>query len=262
MTLEKKYGIAGTFIINTLIVLILLFTYISLSKPESTEGGILINFGDAESAEGLNEPAMNNQPYSESQASRSYSEETDDGLLTQDNEEAPAVKPKVTAKQTVTKQSNETVQPKTKPEPEKPQVNTRALYKRPGQSTTESGSSEGIYKGSGNMGDPTGTTESDNYTKGLGGSGGIGFSLEGRIPVGNLIEPEYKIQQEGIVVVKITVDRSGKVISADPGKKGTTLGNTQLWEAAKKAALESKFSESKNAQERQEGYITYHFKLQ
>jgi TonB family protein len=261
MTQEKKYGIAGTVIINTTLLLLLLFTYITLSKPVSTEGGILINFGDVESAEGLYEPALNAQQATAAPENDVLTAKSEEGLLTQDHEEAPAIKNPVVTKKTVTKPVNETpVKPKVTTEIKKPVVNSKALYKSSGQSTTESGSSEGIYKGSGNMGDPSGSTESDNYAKGLGGNG-IAFNLNGRNPI-YLQEPEFKIQKEGAVVVEITVDKTGRVISATPGVKGSTLVDNTLYAAAKKAALESKFDLNDNAPERQIGTITYHFKLQ
>jgi len=34
---EKHYGILGTFILHNIILLILLFTYIALTKPTSSE---------------------------------------------------------------------------------------------------------------------------------------------------------------------------------------------------------------------------------
>jgi TonB family protein len=78
----------------------------------------------------------------------------------------------------------------------------------------------------------------------------------------NLQKPEFNIQKEGIVKVSITVDRSGKVINATPGVKGSTQLDKTLLAAAKKAALESKFKPKNDAQEKQVGIITYHFKLQ
>jgi TonB family protein len=256
---EKQYGILGTFILHNIIVLILLFTYISLSKPVLSEGGILINFGDAESAGGQYEPAMNNQSAAAASAPQQPAE-TEDGLMTQDFEEAPAVRKPETVKKPEKKPESRPVQESVSPEPKKPTVNTRALYSSKGKSTTESGSSEGIYKGSGNMGDPTGTTESDNYAKGLGGGGPVA-NLNGRYPL-DLKKPDFNIQRDGTVVVEISVDRTGTVISAAPGAKGSTLVDKTLYAAARKAALESKFNRKDDADERQIGTITYHFKLQ
>jgi len=267
---EKHYGILGTFIIHNIIVLILLFTYITLTKPSPSEGGILINFGDVESAGGPEEPAMSDLSSAAAPAPSASQPKAEDGMLTQDFEEAPAVKKPAETKKTEKKPETKPVtQPVKKPaqtttaEPAKPTVNKKALYSSKGtkgQSTTETGTSEGIYKGSGNMGDPTGTPDSDNYSKGLGG-GGIAFDLNGRSPL-HLQKPEFNIQKEGIVKVEITVDPSGKVINATPGVKGSTLVDNTLWAAAKKAALESKFNLKNDAPERQVGTITYHFKLQ
>ena len=67
------------------------------------------------------------------------------------------------------------------------------------------------------------------------------MNLNGRSPL-HLQKPEFNVLKEGIVVVEITVDRSGKVISATPGVKGSTIVDNTLYAAAKKAALESKFN--------------------
>jgi TonB family protein len=257
---ERQYGIVGTVVIHTIIVMILIFTYITLSKPAPSEGGILINFGDAESAGGLYEPALSNQQASTPPRNPVQQAEPEEGMLTQNFEEAPAVKKPAVTKKTETKPVQKTVQKTTPPAPKTPTVNSKALYTNKGQSTTESGKSEGIYKGTGNMGDPKGSTESDNYSKGLGGSG-IVSNLNGRSPV-HLQKPEFNILKEGIVVVEITVDRTGKVISASPGAKGSTIVDNTLYTAAKKAALESKFNFKNDAPERQVGTITYHFKLE
>jgi len=265
---ERQYGILGTFIIHNIIVLILLFTYITLSRPISSEGGILINFGDIENAGGPLEPALNDQIASVAAGSQDSPAETEEGMLTQDFEEAPAVNKPPATKKPETKPAKKPEQKPvqrtvTAPAEKKPVVNTKALYSsksNKGQSTTESGTSEGIYKGSGNMGDPSGTTESDNYAKGLGGQG-IRFDLTGRNSL-HLQKPEFDVLKEGIVKVEISVDRTGKIISATPGVKGSTIVDNTLYAAAKKAALESKFNMKNDAPERQVGTITYYFKLQ
>jgi colicin import membrane protein len=264
---ERQYGILGTFIIHNIIVLILLFTYIVLSKPTPSEGAILINFGDLELAGGQFEPKLNNNQTSipAKAASSKTLPDDEEGMLTQDFEEAPAVKKITEKKKSEKKQEIKPVETKTATQADKPvekphAVNTKALYSNKGQSTTESGSSEGIYKGQGNMGNPTGTTESDNYSKGLGGTGIIP-NLNGRNPL-LLQKPEFNVHKEGIVVVEITVNRDGKVTNATPGVKGSTIVDNTLYSAAKKAALESRFNLKNDAPERQIGTITYHFKLQ
>ena len=52
------------------------------------------------------------------------------------------------------------------------------------------------------------------------------YDLAGR-QARSLPKPKYDIQQEGIVVVEVTVDRNGNVTQAIPGVKGSThLKNT------------------------------------
>lgn len=265
---ERQYGIVATVIFHTIVLLILIFTFISLSKTTSSEGGILINFGDIEAAGGPSEPQLNmlQQQTAAASQQQTATEDPSEGMMTQDFEEAPAVKKPDAVKKTEVKKA-EPRKTEVKPAPAKtaskaPTVNSKALYsnKATGRSTTESGSSEGIYKGQGNMGDVDGTPESDNYSKGLGGNG-IGFNLNGRNPM-HLPKPEFNVLEEGTVVVEITVDQNGKVISANPGEKGTTVANKTLWAAAKKAALESKFNSKSDAPVKQVGTITYHFKLE
>ncbi len=64
-----------------------------------------------------------------------------------------------------------------------------------------------------------------------------------------------------MVVVKITVDKNGKVTNAEPGVQGTTIMNQRFWNEAKQAALKAKFNTSENAPAYQQGTISYRFVL-
>ena len=85
--------------------------------------------------------------------------------------------------------------------------------------------------------------------------------LAGRSLMGNLPAPEYTVNKGGKVIVKISVDQYGTVISATPGISGTTVQDKTLWEASRKAALKAKFNISSSAAVVQDGTITYIFKL-
>lgn len=85
--------------------------------------------------------------------------------------------------------------------------------------------------------------------------------LAGRTLMGSLAVPSYTVQKSGRVVVKITVDRNGKVTTAIPGYQGTTVTDKTLWAAAKEAALKATFNISETAPASQEGTITYIFTL-
>jgi len=125
------------------------------------------------------------------------------------------------------------------------------------------GKSQGVTFPGGNQGVPTGG-KSGNYGQGGSGSGsqgsGTSFSLSGRSAV-SLPRPNYPGNDEGTVVVKITVDKNGKVTSAEPGVQGTTIMNQQFWNEAKQAALKAKFNTSDNAPAFQQGTISYRFVL-
>lgn len=125
---------------------------------------------------------------------------------------------------------------------------------------TGSSQSEGSTTGAGNQGSLTGSVDSKN--RGVGVGGGNSFSLAGRSLVGALPKPSYNVQEEGVVVVEITVDKYGKVTGANVRMQGTTIQNTQLWEVAKQAALKAKFNEKPDAAAIQKGTITYSFKLE
>lgn len=124
-----------------------------------------------------------------------------------------------------------------------------------------SGTSEGETKGEGNQGYTSGDPNSKNREGSGLGSSGNSFDLSGRTLSGSLPRPDYGIQEEGIVVVQITVDKNGAVTDAQPILRGTTTQNSYLWRVAKEAALKAKFNRSANAPAYQKGTITYRFVL-
>lgn len=67
--------------------------------------------------------------------------------------------------------------------------------------------------------------------------------------------------EAGIVVVSIEVDRTGKVIKAVPGVRGTTNNTKCLLDPAKAAALATKFNADPKAPSKQIGKIIYRFSL-
>ncbi len=124
------------------------------------------------------------------------------------------------------------------------------------------GQSQGVAGGQGNQGVESGTPDAPNYGPGGGqGTEGISFDLGGR-KAQSLFRPPYDIQKDGIVVVAVTVDRSGRVTEATPGIKGSTTLDETLLKLAKEAALKTTFEKSNDAPIIQKGTITYIFKLQ
>ena len=93
------------------------------------------------------------------------------------------------------------------------------------------------------------------------GSGTVGnYNLAGR----TVLFPSKKqpdCQEEGVVVVRITVAKNGKVMSAMPGVKGSNNTAPCLLKPAKEAALSTIWNPDGAAPEIQTGTIIYKFSL-
>lgn len=91
------------------------------------------------------------------------------------------------------------------------------------------------------------------------GSDQLDKGLQGRGLAGALPRPDYPGNAAGKVLIRVTVDRSGKVTAAVYEPEGSTTSNADLVEAARRAALRARFTESESFV--QGGTITYVFKL-
>ena len=67
--------------------------------------------------------------------------------------------------------------------------------------------------------------------------------MQGRGLVGDLPKPSYPGSKSGKVIVRVTVDASGRVTSAAYEPKGSTTDAAELVEAAKAAARKARFTE-------------------
>ena len=111
--------------------------------------------------------------------------------------------------------------------------------------------------GFGLEGSPTGNS-SEGKSSGVGGYGT--FDLNGRsLCSGGLPMPVYNVQDEGRVVVTITVNPAGQVISTSINKRTNTV-NASLRKAAEEAARKARFNQVDGVNN-QTGTITYYFKL-
>lgn len=137
---------------------------------------------------------------------------------------------------------------------------TQVAFSNGGTSSGEQGSatetSEGITFPEGNQGLTTNDSNTGNYGQ-ISGGLGVSFSLAGRSAI-SLPKPNYPGNDEGVVVVNVTVDKNGNVTTAEPGVRGTNIMNRQFWVEARQAALKTKFSINENAPV-QQGTITYRF---
>ncbi len=268
MATPVKYrnGLIGTISFHGLLLILLLFAAFRTPLPLPAEQGILVDFGNSDFGFGNFEPRMSDvapvQPQS-SQASQAAEEQP----LTQDNEETvalpskPETKPKTEKPKETTpaKPKETTSQPVEQPKPERA-PDPRAMF--PGRGDPAStATSQGIAGGQGNQGVTTGAADVHVYGPGGDTGGGNTFALTGRSVIGSLPRPEYKTQEQGKVVVEITVDKDGNVIDALAGAKGSTTLDANLLDAALKAAKSAKFDRKPDATV-QKGTITYIFRLQ
>ncbi len=282
---ERGKGLTGTIIIHLVLFLLLILVSFSVPPPPETEEGILVNFGTDETGSGLIEPSppaeKKESPPPPVKIKAKQSEE--DPLLTQNTEEAPEVKKvdpnvekrrleKIEAEKKVREQLEAERIIKQKEDAERKRVeaeqqrqsdimnrtkNALANSKNAGTSST----GEGVTGGAGNQGDPNGSVDSKVRGTGSGlGDSGISYDLGDRHSQ-KLPPPRYDYQDGGRVVVEVSVDRSGKVIQAVAGVKGSTILDDYLLKVARDAAMEARFEAKPDAPAIQKGTITYNFKL-
>jgi len=267
-----------------MLALLIIFVTFRVKLPDTTEEGLLVNFGFDETGEGLYEPAP--QPVSPPAPPPSAADEgSDDAILTQDFEEAPEVVKKEPDPDEIRRQAEaraaqirreleqeaerkrleqERIE-RLKREEEQRQVDAANARARSAfgnaANTGTAGESEGVAGGTGNQGVESGTEGVRNYGPGGGtGDSNISYDLGGR-RAQSLPLPKYDYQGDGVVVVEVTVDRSGAVTKAVAGVKGSTTLDEYLLRVARDAALKAKFDSNQNAPNIQKGTISYNFKL-
>ncbi|NOY95557.1 MAG: TonB family protein [Chlorobi bacterium] len=144
---------------------------------------------------------------------------------------------------------------------------TKDAFKKSGSGSGGAGQghskSQGVTFPGGNQGSPSGSPNANKYGTGN-GSGyqgeGPSYSLAGRDAT-SLPLPNYPGNEEGVVVVQVTVNKNGAVVKAVPGVRGSNTMNPELLAAARKAALQARFNPDNNAPALQQGKITYRFVL-
>jgi len=252
-------------IIVAFLFLIIFHTPIPPYPEVGGGGGLQVNFGNSQDGMGDNLTEqyldVNTQDISKVQ------NKTDDqNILTDQNGENVSIADH--------KKPDNKVQNKTVIKINDPVVNPKALYKG-----SKSGN-EGETGKPGNQGNPNGDPNVKNHYgipggtgNGNGGGDGDGngpgkgpgnskqeYSIKGRTVVTSIpprIDKNFK--KEGKVVVTIKVDKSGNVIWAEPGARGTTTSDPTLFRCAKEASLKWKFDSKNDAAEEQIGTITFNF---
>lgn len=275
---DDIYGIAGTVAFHLAILLILWFTVLKTIIPEE-DGGVLVNFGNVNSSAGTFEPKNTGQELPQETTTPPPPpvpipkvEAPKEELVTQDVEESVAIdnakkKKEEQRKKEEDKKRKEVEDQRKKEEADKKRQEEERRKKEQAISNRVAGAfgiggaegnSQGdAESGTGNQGSPFGNSD-HGANEGVGGYGS--FNLNGRsIGAGGLPRPAYTIQEEGRIVINITVDPKGNVLFAEIGK-GTNIDNTSMRKSALDAAKRAKFNSISGANN-QSGTITYLYKL-
>ena len=272
---DKLIALIGTIAFHIVIFLILFFTILKTLVPDEDEG-ILVNFGTVDLSAGLFEPRGNTTTVGQDAVSvpevppvrttSSRNQQAED-IITQQTEESVAVANQRRADED-RRQREEAQSERDRLENEQRRAQEAQRQREEdiqnrvagafgiGNADTDSQGSGTVAAG--NEGSPFGNSDTGPNT-GVGGFGGS-FNLSGRsIRGGGLPRPAYTIQDEGTIVVNITVDPRGDVIMAEIGR-GTNIDNASMRSSTLEAARRAKFNNITGTNN-QSGTITYRFTL-
>ena len=256
----KYIGLAGALLVHVVVIALLILVGFTLPE-QSEEGGVPVMMGEMPDAWGAADPSLVEVETMPEETAPEMPEEAEQEMLTQEDEETVAIKPKAEPKK------KEEVKKPEKTEAEKAEEARKlaaAKAERERKEAEEAArkrvagafgkgaqmGSKGDTEGEGIQGSPTGNAPSG-ATSGTGGYGS--FNLGGRsLGEGGLPRPVYNVQDEGRVVVTITVNPAGHVIA--------TSINPALRKAAEDAAKKARFN-AVSGLNNQTGTITYYFNL-
>lgn len=261
---NKRKGMIASFVFHAVLLLLFAIFGMSYTTPPP-EDGMLINFGYSDSGSGdvEEEPAQSSEEQEvveeqEAAAAPQPSEEVKsyEEVVSQEVEESVKVEKKEKKPEPV----KEVKEPQPTEEELRKAEQKKKLEERFAKAKAAQNASQGEKTGSGNQGNPDGVPNAQQGKVPGRGSSGISFDLGGRRM---MTAPKINdnSQDEGRVVVTITVDRYGKVINAVPGARGSTTASTHLYRLAKEAAFNTKFDADPNASVQQMGSMTFIFEV-
>ena len=252
MRRSKLYGIAGSALFGVLLLVVLFFIRFTLMKA-TVDQPVVINLGNADDAVGapVKNPSIESHP-----ATAKHQNSRSEEQLVNQIAESPVQVP------------DKKVNPVKKPTPQEMEDNRKRVQeqlaqqaeaKRQADQQAKIGSLGSVFGKSAGPG--SGDGQSGGGVKGnpLGKVGGTGNPVTAFVAGRNVIStplPAYNSNDEGKVVVNVTVDAAGNVTNAYIAS--ATTSNPALRNAAIQAAKKSKFSSGTHEAV---GTITYRFVL-
>lgn len=282
---EKKkselIGLLGALLVHVVFFALLLLITFVIPKPEEEEGGVPVMIGNTDAARAGADPSLvevDILPAPAEPVAAQPEEVTEEEMITQEEEETVVVKPKAEPKKDKPK---EVKKPQEVKKPEKSAAEKAAEAQKLAEAKAEQARKEaaeaalkrvsGAFGKGAQMGETKGTATAGAGMEGspegsvsAGAKSGVGgygsFNLGGRsIGEGGLPRPAYNVQEEGRVVVSITVNPVGHVIATSINRQTNTV-NAILRKAAEDAAKKARFN-SVEGVNNQTGTITYNFNL-
>lgn len=292
-TKHKKKSFTITTLLLSVLLLVLFYIGLTYMDPPE-ENGISVNFGTTEYGSGRVQPKEKirseplDTPLEETMQEEVVEEQVQEQVpeleevkeapaekvLTQESEESIRIKQQQEAKKKadatakkakaraakVAKEKRD-AEEKIRKEKAAKKAKLDAMMGGLNKSDGTASGSEGDDNRSGDKGQSDGDPYATSYygTPGSGnGTGGFGLNGRSLVTKGKVAQ---ECNESGRVVVKIIVDRNGKVISAIPGVRGTTNSNRCLLEPARKTAFKHKWNLDSKAPSQQVGFVVVNFKL-
>jgi len=266
---NRKKGIIVSFMVHALLLLIALVPYLVSEQIPKEISGIVVAFGTPDGGSSnanpiakTDEPVAKDVPKDnvskdENKKSTATSKEKEVRDPTPNKKPVSDIKP---ISETSDVAFDEAQKEKARKEAEAEEAEEKRrqaqeIARREAEKEAEEKARKAAFSESG---DPKGDPNSDALNQIATGSGRIGGGLTDR---GVLFEPEIddNSQYTGVVVVKVCVDKSGKVIEANYTQLGSTTTSKTLVDLAVDASKKYRFSPSEI--DTQCGNITIEFKV-
>jgi TonB family protein len=271
ITIKTK---ASAWTVGVHVLLLLLFIFWKYSLPETNvveDAGMEVNLGTDDNGSGDDQPMSINAPAPDKtnnkyQSAAKQNEGMKD-MQRSDEPDAPAIGPVSSTNNTRrnadiqndhrNRNTQQQVSDNNNRQQQQPRYTYHGATGQGGNSAASNapGTNEGNTTGPGDRGVPGGTPGAANYTGNPGnGNGGMSHTLGGRD-----ISParfEASFREGGKVLVQVTVDRDGNIIS----KRIKSSPNAELSRIAMQKLAEARFSKSANAAPEQIGIVTIVFK--
>jgi len=254
---RKRVALIVTVVFHTVALLLFLFYGLTQPVPLPEDQGASVEFGWDESASGDAVAQVENTEPVEDVNQTPQTEEVTEEIVDEEmvtDEESDVAVPE---EKEQPKPKEEKVEEKPVEEP-KPTLDDRlqnALNSM--NSPSETGGSQGDQEGSGDQGNPSGTDG-----KGVLGGGSGSWQLDGRSMMPGYGTKIKDTREEGIVVLNIWVDQSGKVTKVAPNLRESNTTSQYLINLAKKDVLNNfRFNGDAGAAVSQRGKVRYVFKL-